>query len=105
MTKEIKITRTTTLTYKAKDQDLGYYEDEGLLNIDQIALDDVKQLEDGSFNMEDIEEGALEHEYEVVLVGEDGHETDPNPDNKERDTELFPKDDEDEAESDEHEVS
>lgn len=87
--KKIKITRVSTIEYDAKDQDLAYYEDQGILNNDQIALHDMQELENETVSMEDID-GTLDHEYKVVLVDDDLfiHEVDER--NTERDLELFP---------------
>lgn len=92
MAHRIKITRTSTKTYKVEDQDLGYYIGYDVLNVDQAALHDLKTLEDDD-SWDDIDPTELEETtYEVVLLDEDDNEIEPNPLNTQRDLVLFPED-------------
>jgi hypothetical protein len=94
---KIKITQTSTVTYDPAKQDLGYYSDQNLFNSDQIALHDVQELEDEGFSMDDVDGGEVEHEYIVVLLDDNGNETEPDSSNDVRNYDLFP-DEEDEDE-------
>jgi|SRR5882757_4788881 len=89
---KIKITRTSTVEYVGKDQDLNYYRDYEIFNTDQIALYDLEQLEEENFDLDDIEGGEVEHSYKAVLVDDQGNEHEIDKNNTARDWELFPKD-------------
>jgi hypothetical protein len=85
----IRITRTSVVEYYIKEQDLGYYSDQDVYNEDKAALLDVKELEKGSFTMEDIDSSNFEETWKVEIV--DAATTrEPNPDNDERNSEVFP---------------
>jgi hypothetical protein len=104
MTLQIRITKTQTITYDVADQDEAEYQEHDVVNIHMAALYDLKSLEEEDFTFEDIQGDEDDPYYEVELVEyvdgvvEGVMPVDPN--NKERDTELFPEekesDDEDE---------
>lgn len=83
-------TTVTTLIYTPHEADMTWFRDEGLSNIDMVALRDKQALVDGEWRIADIvPEGALtietEVETKIVEVDEDGNIVgygDPNENNK-----------------------
>jgi hypothetical protein len=108
MSKRIKITRTQTLVYNPADQDQQEYSEEGVVNIDMAALQDVKWLEQGEFDWSDLVESAddvEEDEFKITIVEQENGvnvtEREVDERNTTRDEDLFPDDEEDEDEEDE----
>jgi len=86
----IRITYTSVVEYDIKEQDLGYYSDQDVYNEDKAALLDVKELEKGSFKINDIDSSNFEETWKVEIVDDKGDSREPNPDNDERNLEVFP---------------
>lgn len=102
MTLRIKVTRTHSVIYSPTDQDGAWYDENDIVNIHQAALLDVKSLEDGDFELTDIDAVDEDDDWKVVLVEQDSdglniRELDVQENNTDRD-EFFPDDDEDEDE-------
>lgn len=93
----VKITRTETKIYNVEDQDMDWYKEQEVVNAHMAVLNDLESLKDGAFYWDDLD--AIDADdvvttFTAVFLGEDDVEIRIDENNKTRDEELFPNDDE-----------